>query len=222
MMSKKTQFTRSKNKIGSLSWTSPIYTHGEGKYQNKIFHDNIPGYPGYHISKRGRIYSRWDVNGKGILNKRYHLKQPHLNKNGRQVIGLSQPGIGKKNWLVHRLVALVYIPNPERLPYVCHKDNVPTNNRVENLYWGTQKDNMSQASRDGRMIQAKGEDSVHYKGTEIQRSYIPRLIEVGFTVKEIAEMMGFGICLVRDYYNNYRNLTQGTNYYIHSKRKKKS
>ena len=41
-MSKKTQFTRSKNKIGSLSWTSPIYTHGEGKYQNKIFHDNIP------------------------------------------------------------------------------------------------------------------------------------------------------------------------------------
>lgn len=40
-MSKKTQFTRSKNKIGSLSWTSPIYTHGEGKYQNKISHDNI-------------------------------------------------------------------------------------------------------------------------------------------------------------------------------------
>lgn len=81
---------------------------------------------------------------------------------------------------------------------------------------------MSQASRDGRMIQAKGADSVHYKGTEIQRSYIPRLIEVGFTIKEIAEMMGFGICLVRDYYNNYRKLAQGANYYIHSKRKKKS
>lgn len=79
-MSKKTQFTRSKAKIGSLSWTSPIYPHGEGKYQDKILHDNIPGYPGYPISKRGRIYSRWDVNGKGILNKRYHLKQPHLNK----------------------------------------------------------------------------------------------------------------------------------------------
>lgn len=35
-------------------------------------------------------------------------------------------------------------------------------------------------------------------------------------------MMGFGICLVRDYYNNYRNLTQGTHYYIHFKRKNKS
>lgn len=29
------------------------------------------------------------------------------------------------------------------------KKTVPTNNSVKNLYWGTQKDNMSQASRDG-------------------------------------------------------------------------
>lgn len=86
-MSKKTQFTRSKVKLGSLSWTSPIYPHGEGKYQNKPLKDNIPGYPGYHISisKRGKIYSRWDVNGRGILSKRYHLKQPHLNK----MVGIS-------------------------------------------------------------------------------------------------------------------------------------
>lgn len=203
-MSKKTQFTRSKVKLGSLSWTSPIYPHGEGRYQNKSLKDNIPGYPGYHISKRGKIYSRWDVNGKGILSKRYHLKQPHLNKKGRYIIGLSQPGIGTTKWLVHRLVALVYLPNPEELPYVCHKDNVPTNNSVNNLYWGTQKDNMSQASKDGRMIQAKGKDSVHYKGTEIQRSYIPRLINLGFTRKEISEIMNLGVQLVSDYYNKYK------------------
>lgn len=140
-MNKKTQFTRSKVKLGSLSWTSPIYPHGEGRYQNKSLKDNIPGYPGYHISKRGKIYSRWDING-------------------RYIIGLSQPGIGTTKWLVHRLVALVYLPNPEGLPYVCHKDNVPTNNSVNNLYWGTQKDNMSQASKEGRMIQAKGKDNV--------------------------------------------------------------
>lgn len=205
-MSKKTQFTRSKVKLGSLSWTSPIYPHGEGRYQNKSLKDNIPGYPGYHISKRGKIYSRWDVNGKGILSKRYHLKQPHLNKKGRYIIELSQPGIGTTKWLVHRLVALVYLPNPEGLPYVCHKDNVPTNNSVNNLYWGTQKDNMSQASKEGRMIQAKGKDSVHYKGTEIQRSYIPRLINLGFTRKEISEIMNLGVQLVSDYYNKYKEI----------------
>lgn len=152
-MSKKER-TRSLNKLSTMSWESPIFKHGLGKYQNHVFEDNIPGYPGYYISKRGVLYSRWDINGKGVLKKRYHKKVPHLNKNGRYIIGLSQPGLGTTKWLIHRLVALVYIPNPEKLPYVCHKDNVPTNNSVSNLYWGTQKDNMSQASR-GRTTTSK-------------------------------------------------------------------
>lgn len=133
----------------------------------------------------------------------YHLKQPHLNKNGRYIVGLSQPGIGTTKWLLHRLVALVYIPNPENLPYVCHKDNVPTNNSVKNLYWGTQKDNMSQASRDGRMVnKLKGKC---IKGTEIQRSYIPKLIGMGFTRKEVSEITGLVHQLISDYYIKYKN-----------------
>ena len=202
-MSKKER-TRSLNKLSTLSWESPIFKHGSGKYQSHVFEDNIPGYPGYYISKRGTLYSRWDINGKGLLKKRYHKKVPHLNKNGRYVIGLSQPGLGTTKWLIHRLVALVYIPNPEELPYVCHKDNVPTNNSVSNLYWGTQKDNIGQASMEGRLHQKKGKDSINYKGTEIQRSYIPRLIELGFTRKEISEIMNLGYQIVSDFYNKWK------------------
>lgn len=202
-MSKKER-TRSLNKLSTMSWESPIFKHGSGKYQNHVFDDNIPGYPGYYISKRGVLYSRWDINGKGVLKKRYHKKVPHLNKNGRYIIGLSQPGLGTTKWLIHRLVALVYIPNPEKLPYVCHKDNVPTNNSVSNLYWGTQKDNMSQASSEGRLHQKKGKYSINYKGTEIQRSYIPRLIELGFTRKEISEIMNLGYQIVSDFYNKWK------------------
>lgn len=200
----KKERTRSLNKLSTMSWESPIFKHGSGKYQNHVFDDNIPGYPGYYISKRGVLYSRWDINGKGVLKKRYHKKVPHLNKNGRYIIGLSQPGLGTTKWLIHRLVALVYIPNPEKLPYVCHKDNVPTNNSVSNLYWGTQKDNMSQAYREGRLHQKKGKDSINYKGTEIQRSYIPRLIELGFTRKEISEIMNLGYQIVSDFYNKWK------------------
>lgn len=47
-----------------------------------------------------------------------------------------------------RLVAMAWIPNPENKPFVCHKDNVPTNNHYKNLYWGTQKENMEQCIKD--------------------------------------------------------------------------
>lgn len=203
-MGKKTEFNRSQNKLNSLEWESPIFKHGEGKYQDHILKDNVPGYPGYHVSKRGNVYSRWDINGKGIMMKRYHKKIPHINKNGRYIIGLSQPGVGTKKWLLHRLVALIYVPNPERLPYVCHKDNVPTNNSYKNLYWGTQKDNMSQASKEGRLHQKRGAESPNYKGTEIQRSYIPRLIDQGFTRKEISEIMNLGYQVISDFYNIWK------------------
>ena len=52
-MSKKER-TRSLNKLSTMSWESPIFKHGSGKYQNHVFDDNIPGYPGYYISKRGK------------------------------------------------------------------------------------------------------------------------------------------------------------------------
>lgn len=42
------------------------------------------------------------------------------------------------------------IPNPENKPCVCHKDNNPLNNDVDNLYWGTVQENISQKVRDGR------------------------------------------------------------------------
>lgn len=43
------------------------------------------------------------------------------------------------------------------------------------------------------------------KGTEIQRSYIPKLIGMGFTRKEISEITGLGHQLISDYYIKYKN-----------------
>ncbi len=46
---------------------------------------------------------------------------------------------------------------------------------------------------------------VSIKGTEIQRSYIPKLIGMGFTRKEISEITGLGHQLISDYYIKYKN-----------------
>lgn len=51
--------------------------------------------------------------------------------------------------LVHRLVAIAFIPNPDKLPQVNHKDTNKQNNHVSNLEWITNEDNMRHAFANG-------------------------------------------------------------------------
>lgn len=110
-------------------------------YNRKLSH-NIKGWPGYHISKRGRLYKYYPKRGlwmfmKGTIsrNRTYHI----LRRCDKRI-----------RVQASRLVAMTYIPNPKNKPCVCHKDNDRTNNRVENLYWGTYKENTQQCIQDGR------------------------------------------------------------------------
>lgn len=100
---------------------------------NEIWKD-IDGYVGlYQVSNFGRIKSlrKWQ---KAHCPDEYILK-PYLSNNGYYQITLYAPGKKKKKFLIHRLVAYAFIPNPNGDPQVNHKDENRLNNRAENLEW---------------------------------------------------------------------------------------
>lgn len=65
---------------------------------------------------------------------------------------------------IHRMVAEMFIPNPDNLPVVRHLDGNPTNNVVWNLAWGTYRDNWEDSIRHGTAQILS--DEVREKGLE--------------------------------------------------------
>jgi len=55
----------------------------------------------------------------------------------------------KKSILVHKIVAVAYIPNPNKYPQVNHKNGIKTDNKAENLEWATAKENTRHAINNG-------------------------------------------------------------------------
>ena len=124
---------------------------------------NIEGYEGlYQVSNEGRIKSLhreiiYKDGRKKVLEER--ILHNFISDLGYYHVMLSKDGVPKR-YKVHRLVAKAFIPNPENLPVINHKDENPKNNVVENLEWCTQGYNVHYGTmiERGRKKQLNRED----------------------------------------------------------------
>ncbi|WP_202980718.1 HNH endonuclease [Alteromonas sp. RKMC-009] len=97
----------------------------------------IPGYENlYEVSSLGRV-----------SNYRKIMKTYSINS-GYQAVKLSKDG-KKKSFLVHRLIATAFVPNPENKPVVNHIDGNKLNNAASNLEWVTTAENLQHARDTG-------------------------------------------------------------------------
>lgn len=96
---------------------------------------DIPNYEGlYQISNFGRVKS-FRKSTKYRCQSEYILK-PYVPQHGYEVVTLYDKST-KHKFLVHRLVATAFLPNPDNLPQINHKDENKRNNNVTNLEWCT-------------------------------------------------------------------------------------
>lgn len=108
----------------------------------------IPGHDGYFIDTDGNVFSQWVNRGKHGIVKGSVLNLLRTSKgaSGHKTIRFGRKG---EAVFVHRLVYTVF---NEQIPdglVICHKDGDPENNSLDNLYAGSQSQNMQDAVKHG-------------------------------------------------------------------------
>lgn len=139
---------------------------------------------GFYVSKCGRVFKEIKSSFRGR-----HHKYLKIN-------------FGSKQLDLHRLIAETFIPNPENKPWVLHFDDNPLNNAIENLRWGTPKENSIDAKRNGRITYHHRR---RYKTNPNWDLNILEEIKHGEKYKHISEKWGVSISRISQIVRSFKD-----------------
>jgi hypothetical protein len=154
---------------------------------------SIPGYEGYYeISDLGNVKSVQRFVQHATYGSRHtpeRILKLKTDKYGYIQIRLCKDRI-HNHYLVHRLVALVFVPNPKNLPQVNHKFGDKSDNRASSLEWVTGKENTEHAILTGLMPKAKRGSESHNAKKIGQYDLGNNLIKVYECIREAEKETG--------------------------------
>lgn len=146
----------------------------------------------YQVSNFGRVRSvnHLVVRPQGNYMAKGRLIKGKLNRK-TGYISLCYWVAGEREYIyVHRAVALAFLPNPNNLPFVNHKDENPQNNHVDNLEWCTHEYNCNYGTSKSRMIDKMRKYAVY------QCTLEGRVIALFASINEAARFMGVNSSLI--------------------------
>lgn len=110
----------------------------------------INDFSNYEVSNFGKIRNK-----KTLQELKYGLVRgyPHIDLYSLK---------NRKNYYIHRLVAELFVPNPENKPQVNHIDGNKLNNNVNNLEWVTESENIIHGIKTGLKVYKKGKQNAMY------------------------------------------------------------
>lgn len=166
----------------------------------------VNGYEGlYAVSNLGRVKSLWY--------DREKILKPQNNGKGYLFVNLYKDG-KVKHFLVHRLVATVFIPNPEGLPEINHLDEDKTNNVVSNIEWCNRLYNNNYGNHNERSAASRRNDPSQSMAVEASKYPDFRTIELRFASTREAGRNGYcnravSACCKDCYSTHRRNFYKG-------------
>ncbi len=164
-------------------------------YINMEVWEKVIGYENYEVSNLGNVKTlkRNYWNGRGWCVRKEKLIKIQFDTNYSCVGLYKKDSLKGKTILLHRIVAIAFIPNPDNKPCVNHIDGNKRNNNVDNLEWCTHSENTKHACRTGLILPTNGEINGMSRLTE----------------KDILEIRGFekgtNQRLIAEKYNVTRN-----------------
>lgn len=163
---------------------------------------DIKGYEGlYQVSDSGKIRSLDRIVKDNTRERYQHIKGKELkftdNGKGYKLVFLTKASI-RENKYVHRLVAETFIPNPNNLPEVNHKDLDKNNNCITNLEWISNIDNKRHyqkteiAKVKNNERGKKASEKYYKKIQDLIPAIIYRYTKLNWTLEQISSETGIG------------------------------
>lgn len=149
--------------------------------------ENVKGFESlYMVSNHGRVKSVDHYvkcnSGKRLVKGR--ILKPCDRGNGYPFVTVGKDG-KQYNLSIHRAVAIAFIPNPDNLPEVNHKDTNPANANVSNLEWCNRTYNNNYDKRAFKAAKKKRKKIIQLDGNNV--------VKVWNSMSEIQKTLGFSI-----------------------------